>query len=203
MKFEMIKAENINFISDVELFNLDGTMNVFIEIPAGTNEKWEISKDGKILEPEITKKGQRVIDYLPYPFNYGFIPQTFIPNKEFKMNNKKIIGDGDPLDVIVLGSAITKGTIIKSKPIGVIEMEDNGELDNKIIVLPVNNKNMSGINSLNDLQKNYIGVLEIVKIWLKNYKGGNTIIKNISGKRNALKQIERFHQYYIEKNKFK
>ena len=101
-----------------------------MEIPAGTNEKWEILKDGTKIEREIKDGKFRIVDYLSYPFNYGFIPQTILPISKG--------GDGDPLDVIVISSSVKRGSIIKAKPIGALIMIDNKEVDTKILALGIN-----------------------------------------------------------------
>jgi inorganic pyrophosphatase len=61
---------------------------------------------------------------MPYPFNYGFIPNT---------NGQ----DGDPIDVMVVSSQpLAVGTVIASRVIGMLEMEDEEGIDTKIIAVP-------------------------------------------------------------------
>ena len=79
---KFVFANDQNLISDIKIYNEDKTINAVIEIPAGTLEKWEISKDGKKIEQEIHTSQMRKINYLAYPFNYGFVPQTVIPVEE-------------------------------------------------------------------------------------------------------------------------
>jgi inorganic pyrophosphatase len=77
---------------------------VVIEIPSGTNEKFEVDKTTRQLKLEILNDGkQRLVNYLPYPFNYGMVPRTLLP--------KHLGGDGNPLGVIVLGKPIERGTV--------------------------------------------------------------------------------------------
>ena len=181
-------------IKNVLPFNLDNTVNAFIEIPAGTIEKWEMSSDGKTLMQELEKNGPRKIDYLPYPINYGFIPQTIL--------SKSVGGDGDALDIIVIGPQIKRGSIVKVKVIGMIEMEDKGELDTKILsVLIKDELNISKVNSLKDLKKNYIGVLEIILIWFENYKQTSLKIQNILGKQRSLEEISLRHNDFLSEIK--
>tara|TARA_Y100001970_G_C14234399_1_gene860835 strand:- start:635 stop:1264 length:630 start_codon:yes stop_codon:yes gene_type:complete len=184
-----IYSSEKNYINDINPFNEDGTVNAFIEIPAGSNEKWEVSRDGKDFSQKVNKDGPRVIDYLPYPFNYGFIPQTLIPLKEG--------GDGDALDIIVIGPNLKRGSVVKAKPIGAVEMLDKGEIDTKIISLSINDLGISYSNSIDDLNRDYIGVMEIIKVWLENYKGSEVKILNISGKNRALEYIKTFHSKFL------
>src|SRR5690554_4621208 len=106
-----------------------GLVNAVIEIPAGTSAKWEVEKNSGNLVWELAGDSLRVVDYLPYPANYGMIPQTLLP--------KALGGDGDPLDVIVLGPAIERGRIAPCKIIGMLALLDNGEQDNKLLAVAV------------------------------------------------------------------
>ena len=181
-------------IKNVLPFNLDNTVNAFIEIPAGTIEKWEMSSDGKTLMQELEKNGPRKIDYLPYPINYGFIPQTLL--------SKSVGGDGDALDIVVIGPQIKRGSIVKVKVIGMIELVDKGELDTKILsVLIKDELNISKVNSLKDLKKNYIGVLDIILIWFENYKQISLKTKNILGKQRSLEEIRLRHNEFLSEVK--
>ena len=95
-------------------------INVIIEVPVGGEPiKYELDKDS----------GTLVVDrflYTPmtYPGNYGFVPHT-------------LSEDGDPTDVLVCNTrAIVPGAIINCRPVGVLRMEDDGGVDEKIIAVP-------------------------------------------------------------------
>lgn len=155
-------TEYQHLIDDVAPINSDGLINVVIEIPAGTNEKWEVCKITGELDIESINGNPRTVNYLSYPGNYGMIPQTLLSYENG--------GDGDPIDVLVLGSAIDKGKIVPCKIIGVIKLFDGGEQDDKLIaVYP--GSNFYHINDISELEKSYSGVLEILEIWFTNYKG--------------------------------
>ena len=91
----------------------------YIEITKGQKQKYELDK----------KTGMLILDRVlytstHYPANYGFIPRT-------------LSEDGDPLDVLVLCSEpILNRALVRCRAIGAIIMEDNGEMDEKIIALP-------------------------------------------------------------------
>ena len=182
-------ADEKNLISDIFPFNEDGTINAVVEIPAGTLEKWEVTKDGSQIKQKIKNNKIRTIDYLAYPFNYGFIPQTILPAEEG--------GDGDQLDIIIIGSSVKRGSVLKVKPIGTIIALDNNEIDSKIVSLAVNDLEISRLNSIDDLEKRYIGLFEIIKIWIENYKGEAIEIKNILGKRATKRYIDKYHQKFL------
>lgn len=151
-----------NYLTDFPKFTVDSLINIVVEIPAGSNQKWEVNKQTGYLEWErINKDSLRIVNYLPYPANYGFIPNT--------ISDKNTGGDGDPLDVFVLGERVERGKIIESKIIGLIKMKDNDEIDDKFIAVPSKGL-FSKISSIKELNDNYPGIIEILTIWLKNYK---------------------------------
>jgi inorganic pyrophosphatase len=156
-----------NLLEDFVPLLDSGNINVVIEIPTGTDEKFEVEKTTGTLKLEILKDGKpRLINYLPYPFNYGMVPRTLLP--------KNLGGDGDPLDVIVLGQPIERGTVVECKLIGVLKLLDRGEQDDKLIAVKSNSRFYS-VNNLEELEDEYPGILEISKIWFTNYKGKGKI----------------------------
>jgi inorganic pyrophosphatase len=176
---------------DISAFTADSSVIVVIEIPAGSNEKWEVNKvSGYIEWEQITSDSFRVINYLPYPANYGFIPRTLLPEGTG--------GDGDHADVFVLGERIERGKSVTCKILGYIEMTDNGEEDSKFIALPVQT-HWNNISSLQELNYYYPGVLEILKIWLSNYKGPDRIrILSVKNEREAIRFLETANFDYID-----
>jgi inorganic pyrophosphatase len=112
-------------------------LNIIIEVPIG----------GEPIKYEFDKTWQTmVVDrflYTPmrYPGNYGFVPHT-------------LCGDGDPLDVIVMNSRpIVPGAVVRCRPVGIVFMEDDGGVDEKIIALPVSKltRNYDQIHDINDM----------------------------------------------------
>lgn len=182
----------INFLHEYQTINLDGHFNAVIEITAGTNEKWEVSKNGSILELELRNGVPRVIDYLSYPFNYGFIPKTRL--------SKQIGGDGDAIDVIILSQQkLKKGLVVPVKIIGMLLMKDKGKIDNKIISVLINSK-FEKLNSIKQLETQYPGILEIIDIWFANYKGTKIVTSGFANKKKALEFLNDGQKFY-EKNK--
>ena len=95
-------------------------VNVVIEVPVGGEPiKYEMDKDaGTLVVDRFLYTSMR------YPGNYGFIPRT-------------LSGDGDPCDVLVANTrAIVPGAVMSVRPVGVLLMEDEGGLDEKIIAVP-------------------------------------------------------------------
>jgi inorganic pyrophosphatase len=145
----------------------DGNVNAIIEIPAGTVEKWEFNKKNGELQRDSLNGKPRTINYLGYPGNYGMIPQTILPKEKG--------GDGDPLDIIVIGAPMNKGSITKCKIIGVLKLLDSDEKDDKLIAV-AHNSSLYQVNSLTELNNQHHGILEIIEIWFTNYKGPNKMI---------------------------
>lgn len=155
-----------NFLTGYEPTFDDGDIQVVVEIPAGTIDKWEVNKTDGSMKWEFRKGKPRVVKYVGYPGNYGMIPQTLLP--------KELGGDGDPLDVIVLGSPVERGSVIKCKLIGVLKLLDRGEQDDKLIAVSTDSP-LYTVNSLADLNENYKGIAKIVELWFSNYKGTGKI----------------------------
>ena len=156
----VVKGEK-NFKTGYDPINVDGTINAIIEIPAGTTAKYETLDNGT-MELEQKDGAPRFVKYLGYPANYGLVPRSVL------LKSKG--GDGDPLDVIVLGPALPTGTIVKCRPIGVLTLVDNGELDDKIILAPVNSV-FGSIKGIEELDKKFPGVTGILQTWFTSYKG--------------------------------
>lgn len=116
-----------------------GMVNTVVEIPQGSTLKieWDRKRAAFMLdrvEPQIFAK----------PVNYGFIPQT-------------LDEDGDELDTLVLcGEPIPTGVWLEAKVIGVLNFEDDGEADHKVVLVPADDRNTGdAITSLDDLPKRW------------------------------------------------
>ncbi|MCR9173236.1 MAG: inorganic diphosphatase [bacterium] len=155
-----------HLVSDVSLYDANGNIQAVVEIPAGSREKWEVNKTTGIIERDSMNGEPRIIDYLGYPVNYGFIPQTVLA-KEFG-------GDGDPLDAIILGETRSRGEIVSCKILGILQLKDGGEQDDKLILVNAVGA-MSTLNSLDELEQNYPKALSIIEEWFVNYKGPDVI----------------------------
>jgi inorganic pyrophosphatase len=180
-----------HLLHDIAPFTSDSLVNVVIEIPAGSNQKWELNKaSGQIEWEQVSPDSFRVVNYLPYPANYGFVPQTILPEASG--------GDGDAVDVFVLGPAINRGMVVKVRVLGIIHMLDDDASDSKLLAV---NTAESGfdVNSLEMLTQNYPGVIKIIKLWLLNYKEtGMVEILSISDEADAVDYVNAAHFDYVE-----
>ena len=151
-----------SFLDGYPPFAGKDAVNVIVEIPTGTNAKWEVTKPEGLLHWKEKKGRPRMVEYLSYPGNYGMVPRTLLPKEEG--------GDGDPLDVLVLGPALARGTVVPVRVIGVLYLLDRGEQDDKLIALPQSDPVMQA-ESLKQLDEQYPGVLSIIETWFIRYKG--------------------------------
>ncbi|QDH15316.1 inorganic diphosphatase [Oecophyllibacter saccharovorans] len=99
--------------------NVPEDVNVVIEIPQGSQVKYEVDKDSGALFVD-----RFLFTPMAYPAAYGFIPNT-------------LAADGDPVDALVLTpDAVVPGCVIRARPIGMLKMEDESGQDEKIICVP-------------------------------------------------------------------
>ena len=138
------------------LLSSEDTLRFRVEIPAGTKHKWEFNHQTGELEKDYKNGKERIIQFLPYPGNYGFIPET-------------LAGDGDPIDVIDLDEAKERGELKEVRIIGALNFEDKKEEDIKFIGASPTGT-FGHIQSIEQLLLEKPAVLEILKSWFLNYK---------------------------------
>lgn len=179
----------VHLVNDVE-YKKEG-YQALVEVPAGTTAKWEVNHKSGHLEWEFKKGKPRNVSFLGYPGNYGFIPQSIL--------DKKDGGDGDPLDVIVLGPAVSKGTIQSIRVLGAIQLLDKGEQDDKIIAIPLAGP-FEKIDSLEEMMIKFPGVIEIVRTWFEGYKGSKMQFMGYTKRKKAEALIEEAHASWLRHN---
>jgi len=128
----------MNLLHDIEA-GTEEVMNVIIEIPKFSKNKYEIDKKtGLIALDRVMHTAQ------DYPFDYGFVPQT-------------LFDDGDALDVIILTTyPLAPGILVRARPIALMKMIDGGDQDDKVIAVPVDDPRFSDLQDLKDLNKHFI-----------------------------------------------
>lgn len=139
-------------LSKIEVGSNPDKLNVVIEIPYGSNIKYEIDKEsGAVVVDRV------MYSAMFYPANYGFVPNT-------------LSDDGDPADVLVINEyPLQAGSVIKARLIGVLIMEDESGIDEKLIAVPVSkiDPRYDNIKSLEDLPKI---TLDRIKNFFETYK---------------------------------
>lgn len=125
-------------------------VNAIIEIPKGSRAKYELDKESGLL-----KLDRVLYSSVYYPANYGFIPQSYCD-------------DHDPLDILVLSQIeCVPLCIIEAKVIGVMQMVDGGEADDKIIAVAANDMSVNHINDISELPPHFI---EELRHFFEEYK---------------------------------
>ncbi|HKB15339.1 MAG TPA: inorganic diphosphatase [Planctomycetota bacterium] len=167
-----------NFLSGWEPRTEGGGVRAVVEIPAGRLDKWEGKNEDGLLHWDMKDGKPRVVKYLGYPTNYGMVPRTVL--------SKERGGDGDPLDILVLGASLPRGSVVETRVVGMIHLKDSGELDDKLIAV-VAGSPFEGINDLSDLEAGFPGVTKILETWFANYKGpGKMVPSGFAGRDAAL-----------------
>lgn len=161
-----------------------GVINVVVEIPTGSSHKIEWNRDLAVMqldrvEPEIFAK----------PTNYGFIPQT-------------LDEDGDELDALILtDEPLTTGIFLEARVIGVMHFVDDGEVDDKVVVVPADDRNTGdAINSLEDVPKRLIEQIEYHFTHYKDLKKpGSTVVKGWGDASDAKEVIKESQRRWAER----
>lgn len=138
-----------------------GLINVLIEIPKGSKNKYEFDKDMQAFALD------RVLySSVQYPYDYGFVPNT-------------LADDGDPLDGMVMMDQPTfPGCVIAARPIGMLEMIDGGDRDEKILCVPDKDPRYAHIKSLKDVPQHR---LDELAEFFKTYKNLEKKVTEIRG----------------------
>jgi len=172
MHFKNVFGKPISPWHDVRLQTAQyGILNAVIEIPKMTTAKMEVNtKEENNPIAQDMKKGKVRHYHGPIFWNYGLLPQTWEdPNVEDPETKCK--GDNDPLDVVEIGSAVLPmGAVVPVKPLGVLAMIDEGELDWKIIAISMADPLAHELHDLEHLEAKCPEVISGIREWFRWYK---------------------------------
>lgn len=162
--------------------DLPKVINVIVEIPKGSKNKYEIDKESGLIKLDRAMKSAQ-----DYPFDYGFVPQT-------------LWEDGDALDVVLLTTyPLHPGILVEARPIAVMHMIDGGEGDDKVIAVPKNDPRWEEAHDLTDVNKHTI---KEIKHFFETYKtiDGKTVeITGVEGREAAYEAVKKGLALYEEK----
>lgn len=164
--------------------NAPEEINVIIEIPKGSNNKYEIDKATGLIKLDRANYSSAA-----FPYDYGFVPQT-------------LWEDNDPLDVILLTTyPLSPGILVAARPVAVIDMVDDGESDYKVIAVPVDDKRWEDVQDIGDLNKHSLKEYQHFLETYKALKGkpAPVEIKGIYGKKEALDAVKKSVELYKAK----
>ena len=175
----------MNLWHDIPLgVNVPEEINVIIEIPKGSNNKYEIDKKTGLIALDRANYTSA-----PYPFDYGYAPQT-------------LWEDNDPLDVVVLTTfPLHPGILVKVRPIAVMEMIDSGESDYKIIGVPADDKRWDDTKDLEDVNQHQIKEISHFFRTYKELKGDGALVEinGIKDREEALATVLKSIEIYKKK----
>ena len=171
----------MNLLHDVE----PGTkekMNVIVEIPRGSQNKYEIDKKtGLIKLDRVLHTAQT------YPFDYGFVPQT-------------LWDDGDALDVVILTTApLLPGILVHARPVAIMPMIDGGEADEKIIAVPADDPRFADIKDLEDVNAHTLKEIAHFFVTYKQLQKKEVQVGEYKGRADAEAAFERGRKMYNDK----
>lgn len=149
-------------------------VNAVIEIPLGNSNKYEYDK-----KLHVFRLDRNLYSPVHYPGDYGFIPST-------------LSEDGDPLDVLVLADAGTfPGCVVSVRPIGMLDMLDQGTLDHKVLGVAVHNPRFHQIKNYSDVFPHLLREVEHFFSIYKDLEGKRTQMKGWRGAEEAQATIRR------------
>ena len=170
----------MNLLHDIEAGSPE-EMNVIIEIPKGSKNKYEIDKDtGMIALDRVMHTAQ------DYPFDYGFVPQT-------------LWDDNDALDVLLLTTyPLAPGILVRARPVAILKMIDGGESDYKVVGVPIGDPRFEHIKDIEDINPH---TLKEIEHFFATYKKVQNKVVETQGYENAQAAKEAFTRatkMYIE-----
>jgi len=166
------------------LVGVEDGFNVVIEIPKGSKVKYELDKPSGLMRVD------RVLySAVHYPANYGFLPRSYA-------------ADGDPLDVLVLGNEpVVPGAMLVARAIGVMNMEDQGQRDDKIIAVHVHDPAFEDYGDLEDLPTHTMREIQRFFQDYKTLENKSVKVEEMGGAADALRVVRAaLELYQVEEN---
>ncbi len=161
-------------------------MNVIVEINKGSKNKYEIDKKtGLIALDRVSHTAQ------DFPFDYGFVPRS-------------LWHDDDPLDVVLLTThPLLPGILVRVRPVALMNMIDNGEGDDKIIAVPIDDPRFAEIQDLGDINPHTLKEIEHFYSTYKKLQNKVVEVKGFQGKSEAETAFEEGLALYTKQYKIK
>src|SRR5690348_5809406 len=151
-----------------------------IEIPKDGTQKFEYDKNLHVFRLD-----RNLHSPVHYPGDYGFIPQT-------------LSLDGDPLDVLVLVDEPTfTGCLVEVRPVGLLEMVDQGQKDEKILGVVSNNPRFAEIKDYSEVWSHMLLEISHFFATYKDLEGKRAIVRGWEGAAQACKVIDECHQRFV------
>jgi len=159
--------------------DVESGFSCVIEIPKGSKVKYELDKGTGLLRVD-----RILYSSMRYPCNYGFLPRTYC-------------GDGDPLDVLVLGAeSVHPMSILRARAIGVMRMHDEGASDDKLIAVHVDDPSISELRDITEVAGHTVREIEQFFRDYKALEGKEVRIDQVTGREDANRVIHEALKLY-------
>lgn len=158
--------------------------NVVVEIPRGSHNKYEIDKETGLIKLDRVNYSAA-----HYPCDYGFAPQT-------------LWDDGDAMDVVVLTTnPIPPGILVSVRPVGLMQMTDDGQSDDKVLTVPTEDIRFEHVKELEDINKHTLKELQHFFEMNKKLKAKpiEITVHGFKGRTEALAALKRSMDLYRQK----
>jgi inorganic pyrophosphatase len=162
-------------------FGENEKFNVVVEIPKGSQDKYEYDEKLDVIKLDRVLYGSQ-----RFPFNYGFVPKTRA-------------ADGDHADVLLISTnPLFPGVVVEARAIGLMEMVDGGDQDNKIFAVPIADPRFNDVLALEDLPAH---VLKEIQNFFETYKvlqNKNVEVNGFKDKAAAIMELEKTRKAFVE-----
>lgn len=162
--------------------NAPEVINVIIECPKGSKNKYEIDKETGLIKLDRAMKTSQ-----DYPFDYGFVPQS-------------LWDDGDALDVVLFTTyPLAPGILVEARPVGIMHMIDGGEGDDKILAVPKSDPRFDHVKDLSDLNEYSIKEIKHFFETYKSIENKSVVIDGCEGREVAYEAVKKGLKLYTDK----
>ena len=156
-------------------------VRMIVEIPKNSSNKYEY--DGAL---GVFRLDRALYSAVHYPGDYGFIPGTLAP-------------DGDPLDMLVIvDDPSYPGVLLYARPVGMLDMMDQDEVDQKILAVPHRNPRFDQIHTIDQVFKHNLREFENFFSIYKELEGKRTEMRGWKGPREARDLIRQSREQYLK-----
>ncbi|TGD79021.1 inorganic diphosphatase [Hymenobacter wooponensis] len=144
-------------------------LQVVVETPAGTNHEQHFDPETHKFQPMRQAGVERVVEFLPFPGNYGFIPGT--------RSAEASASTFQPLQALVLAETQPAGTILEVMPIGLVLLDVDGALEQVILAVPARpgQRILPDVTDWTTLQRRYPAVRQALGVWFQHRSPSNAV----------------------------
>ncbi len=156
-------------------------VNVIVEVPFGASNKYEYDK-----KLGVFRLDRKLYSPVHFPGDYGFIPST-------------LALDGDPLDVLILGESPTfPGCLVEVRPVGVLNMVDQGKHDEKVLAVARSNPRFAEVDEYSKVYPHQLREIQHFFTIYKDLEGKRTEVAGWRDAAGARAVIQESHERYRE-----